>query len=322
MLGRRSFVGLLLASLCLPARGQEGGAFPVTVSHAFGETVIPARPQRILTIGWMAQDAVLALGEVPAAMPLQSWGGNADGVLPWVADALAARGLPLPQLLSFDDGPPIEQIAALGPDLILAPFSDMTEGQYRLLSALAPTIPPAERAWSGSWQAVTLQVGAALGRPQEAQKLVEGVGQHLAQTAAAHPSFAGKSFTFGYYQPSTSAVGVYVASDPRVQLLTDLGLVLSSGAAALPNDRGFYVDVSLELLESVDADVFITWHSSQAELDQFRANPLVQLFAPVRDGRHVGLVDQSFVMATSAPSVLSIPWALDRLVPELAAVLG
>jgi iron complex transport system substrate-binding protein len=38
----------------------------------------------------------------------------------------------------------------------------------------------------------------------------------------------------------------------------------------------------------------------------------------VKEGRFAPIVGESFVAATSAPSVLSIPWMLDRYVPELA----
>ncbi|WIY52525.1 ABC transporter substrate-binding protein [Devosia sp. YIM 151766] len=319
---RRAFIGLVAASIAVPVLGQDGGAFPVTIPHALGETVIAAAPERILTIGWMTQDVVLALGQVPVAIPYQGWGGDENGVLPWVNDAVAALGGALPARINFDSGLPIEEIAGLEPDLILAPYSDLDQSQYEILSAIAPTLAYAEGPWSGTWQDITLVVGAALGQPDAAAALVAGVGEQLAAIAAEHPEFAGKSFTFGYYEPNSGNVGIYVATDPRVQMLTDLGLEMSPGSAALPINSGFYVDTSLELLDSMDADVFITWHSSQEELDAFRTNPLVDLFPPVREGRHVGLVDNSFVMATSAPSVLSIPWSIDRLVPELSAVLG
>ena len=79
-------VGLVaLLGLSSPALSQE--AFPVTITHGLGEAVIPAEPQRIVTIGWITQDVVLALGEVPVGIPLQEWGGDENGILPWVADA-------------------------------------------------------------------------------------------------------------------------------------------------------------------------------------------------------------------------------------------
>jgi iron complex transport system substrate-binding protein len=220
-----------------------------------------------------------------------------------------------PQQLSY------EQILSLRPDLILAPYSDLDAEKYRRLSAIAPTVAWATGPWSGTWQDVTMTVGQALGKTLKAEALVAGVEDKLAAVAQAHPEFSGRSFTFGYADPGSNGLGIYVASDPRVQMLQELGLVLSPGAAALPSDGAFYVPVSFENLGSVDADVLITWHGDQSELDALNANPLFARFAPVASGRHLAVVDRSFAIALSAPSVLSIPWSVDRLVPLLSALL-
>ena len=42
--------------------GSAGGAaFPRTVQHKFGTTTIPARPERVVTVGYTELDTVLAL---------------------------------------------------------------------------------------------------------------------------------------------------------------------------------------------------------------------------------------------------------------------
>ena len=40
-------------------------AFPVSIENKFGTTTIPAEPKRIVTVGLVEQDALLALGVVP-----------------------------------------------------------------------------------------------------------------------------------------------------------------------------------------------------------------------------------------------------------------
>ncbi|MFP3380481.1 hypothetical protein SB767_29615, partial [Bacillus sp. SIMBA_069] len=45
---------------------------------------------------------------------------------------------------------------------------------------------------------------------------------------------------------------------------------------------------------------------------------VVAAMPAVKEGRLAAIVGESLVMATSAPSVLSIPWSLDRYVPVLA----
>lgn len=305
----------LLASV--PVKAQD---FPVTLTHEYGDTVIPAKPQRIATIGWMSQDVVLALGQVPVGIPLQAWGGDENGMLPWVATAVAELGGDLPA--RYDDTAiPFEEILALEPDLILAPYSALTEEEYTRLSQIAPTVAWTGAIWSGTWQDITVTIGKAMGQADKAQELVDATDKRLAAIAAEHPEFQGKSFTIGWADPSASEVGIYVGTDPRVQMIEDLGLRLSDGAAALTNDN-FYVPVAYENLGTLDADVFITWQSDQAELDAAMANPVFARFAPVAAGRHLAMLDRGFVMATSAPSVLSIPWSMEKLVPELSALLA
>src|SRR4051794_34409129 len=60
-----------------------GGAFPVSIDHTFGSTTIPSQPERIVVLGWSAQDVVYALGVTPVGMPSYPYGGGDDGVLPW-----------------------------------------------------------------------------------------------------------------------------------------------------------------------------------------------------------------------------------------------
>lgn len=48
--------------------GSGGGAgFPVTIDHRFGQTVIPATPRRVVTIGFNEHDFALAFGVLPGA---------------------------------------------------------------------------------------------------------------------------------------------------------------------------------------------------------------------------------------------------------------
>src|SRR6218665_2496489 len=74
---------VLAVSLALAATAAFAQDFPVTIPHAFGETTIPAKPQRIVTWGWASQDAVIALGEVPVGIPHFAYGGDADGAPVW-----------------------------------------------------------------------------------------------------------------------------------------------------------------------------------------------------------------------------------------------
>lgn len=323
---RRSFnLGLITLGAALigsrPAMAVEA-AFPATILHAFGETIFNQAPQRIVTIGWMTADALVALGQAPLAIPEQAWGGDENHILPWLTEALQRNGMELPQRINFDTDIPYEQLLALQPDAILAIYSGLTQEQYDRLSVIAPVAAYPAEPWSGAWQDVTLGTGRVIGKPTEAQALIDRTSAAIAAAAAAHPQFKGKTFAFASLWVGESNMNVYVRTDPRVQLIEQLGFILAPGVAALPIDQGYVSQVSYENLPTVDADLLITIDEGDAASDALYANPLFQRFRPVVDGHHLRMKDKSFAMATSAPSALSIPWMLNRLVPELAALFA
>ena len=53
---------------------SEETQYPITISHAYGETVIESKPERIVTLGWGNQDTVLALGVVPVGVSAANYG--------------------------------------------------------------------------------------------------------------------------------------------------------------------------------------------------------------------------------------------------------
>ncbi len=174
-------IGVLCAVIGVAGCGDDGGsgaagastasqaaAFPVTIPHAFGQTTIEAPPTRVVAWGWGSADAAIVLGVIPVAIPFQSYGGDAKGVLPWIAQALEADGVPTPTVLPDSEEPPYEEIAAAKPDVILAPYSGVTKEQYDLLSAIAPTVAYPGEAWATPWRETIRIVGTALGKDAEA----------------------------------------------------------------------------------------------------------------------------------------------------------
>ncbi|UFS59052.1 iron-siderophore ABC transporter substrate-binding protein [Subtercola endophyticus] len=305
------------------ATGTAGDAFPVTISSALGETTIESQPTRVAVWGWSAQDAVLALGVVPVAMPKMTYGGNADGVLPWDATAITDLGGQTPILLDGGDTgePPIEQFAQAAPDVILAPYSGLTQEQYDTLSKIAPVVAYPDAVWSTSWQDQLSIVGKALGKTAEADALLTKTNDQVSALAAANPVLAGKSFVYGANN-TPDVLNVYTAGDPRVQLLTQLGMTVAPSVATVDNGSSagsYFFPVSFENVNQLTSDVLVAYFDDQAAADTFAADPLVAAMPAVQAGRFAPIVGQSFVMATSAPSVLSIPWMLDQYVPELAA---
>lgn len=295
--------------------------FPVTVEHALGTTEIPEEPQRVVTWGWGSTDAAIALGVVPVAMPHQAYGGDEQGVLPWIRERLEAGGTAIPEILPDTQEAPIEAIAAAEPDLILAVYSGITEEEYALLSEIAPTVAYPDQPWATPWRDTIEIVGEALGRPDGAAALLADIDAEVAAAAAAHPELEGRSVAMVWNTPETFYV--YKPADARVAFTLDLGLVSAPSVEALAGAAGagdtFYYELSHERIGELDSDILVSYADTQEEADAFRASPAAQTMDQVTEGRVAEVIGTEFIAAVSPPTALSLTWGLDEYVEVLAA---
>ncbi|HEY5784351.1 MAG TPA: ABC transporter substrate-binding protein, partial [Microlunatus sp.] len=198
--------------------------FPVTVTHKYGETVVPAEPKRVVVVGFTEQDILLALGVAPVATT-EWYGDQPYAVWPWATREL---GDAEPVVIKAPDKLPLEQIAALTPDLIIGTNAGLTKDVYASLTKIAPTIANSGKYasdWFEPWPTQTVMVGKALGKEVEAQRLVEELTKRFADEAAAHPQFAGVPAIFlqaPYYEGNAIAYQDGLSTD----FLTDLGFVI------------------------------------------------------------------------------------------------
>lgn len=114
--------------------GSHAGIGDLT--HLFGQTVIKEPPKRVVSAGFTEQDDLLAVGVVPIAVT--NWFGDQPfAVWPWAAPKLGGAR---PVVLNLDNGIPVDQIAGLKPDLIVAVNAGLDADTYQKLSAIAPTV--------------------------------------------------------------------------------------------------------------------------------------------------------------------------------------
>ncbi len=306
----------LAAFAPLPAIAQD--AFPVTITHVYGETVIPAQPQRVVVWGTNSQDAVFQLGVMPVGIPFFSYGGGDNGILPWDEEAIAKLGGEPPVILPNANEIPIEQIAALQPDVILAHFSGITQEEYDTLSQIAPVVAYPKEAWGTSWQDVILIAGQALGKSAEAQKIVADSEQLIKDEAAKYPALAGK--TFAGVSDYNGQVAVYAALDARMKYVEDFGMVLAPGVIEQDpaKGQGFYYGLSYETFDTLNPDILITYFENDQQNADFLAKPGVAGSAVVTKGAVAPIIGQEFVYSVSPPTGLSLQWGLSRYLELLA----
>ncbi|MGW1544833.1 iron-siderophore ABC transporter substrate-binding protein [Streptomyces sp. NPDC002309] len=294
-------------------------AFPVTVAHKFGSTTIKSEPQRIVTVGLTEQDAVLALGKVPVATT--EWLGGYKGAIgPWAEDKLAGGEVPT-VLKDTGTGPQVEKIAALKPDLILAVYSGLTKEQYESLSKFAPVVaqPKEYNDYGVPWQELTETVGQALGKPEEATKIVEDTEAGIAAAAAEHPEFKGASAVM-----ATPYEGMFVfgSQDARSRILTGLGFALPKDLDKAIGDQ-FGANISKERTDLLDQDA-VVWIVGDVAKDsgKLHKDASYKDLAVVKEGREVFVQETGdYGNATSFVSALSLPYVIERLVPQLAAAV-
>lgn len=302
-------------------RPVRWGAFPATVAHAFGETVVPAAPQRVVSVGLTEQDILLGLGVVPVGVTFW-YTEQPSAVWPWAQDRL---GDATPEVLRAADGFDYERIAALDPDLIVGVNAGIEQATYDRLSAIAPTVAHAAGtpSYFSAWDVQTALVGAALGRPDEAAALVAGVKDRFAQVAAAHPEFAGTPAVF-LQAPYYDGAAVAYPDGLSTAFLTDLGFVVPDAIDRFaPADGSAQAMIPLELLGVLDAAEVLVWATEDdTARGELEAQPLYRQLAAVRAG-HLAFTDRTLAAAIYFSTPLSLPYVLDELVPRLEqAVAG
>jgi iron complex transport system substrate-binding protein len=283
------------------------------VSHKYGETEITSI-ERVITLGYVDHDAVLALGVIPVAIGADEYSADQPhGVWPWAQDELGAG---TPEIL-----PPFEldfeRIAALQPDLILAVYAGITQEEYQKLSSIAPTVAQSgdHDDYTTPWDEMTLAIGQALNKESEARELIAEVENHFDEARAEHPEFEGKTAIYA----GLLATGNYYAEgvSSRVAILTSLGFDVPDDIEA----AGFYTEISQEQIQRFDQDVLLWELGDPASRTEIESNPLYSQLDVEKEGRDIFVVDRTLAGGLALISVLSLPYVIDELVPRLAAAV-
>jgi iron complex transport system substrate-binding protein len=315
--GAGGAVGLLSGcSSPKPAPSSTGGG-AVTVSHLFGQTVIKEPPKRVVSAGYTEQDDLLALGVVPIAVT--NWFGDEPfAVWPWARPKLGAAQ---PVVLNLDNGIPVDQIAGLKPDLIVAINAGVDADTYQKLSAIAPTVPQQDGdAFFEPWKNQATTIGEAVFQSDQMKSLIDAVDTQFTAVGQKNPQWKAKK---ALLMQGTLFRGTVVATAAgwRTDFLNQMGLVITDSIKPFVTDHRAVVprDQIKAVLDSADLVIWTT--ESPDEQKALLADPDIAASQATLQNRHVFTnKDQAGAIAFS--SVLSYPPVADQLPPLIAKILG
>lgn len=300
-------------ALTIGACGSGGGADPasgpaVTIEHSMGSTTITGVPQRIVALGSQWLDATESLGVTPV--------GYIDNV------AMTTGGTPAPwEPATLKDAKQIdaksdivEQVAALRPDLILAPGFATDKQTYDQLSKLAPTIPNLGTQQVEPWDKEVEIMGRILHKEDRAKQVVADVNSKIDALAQQNPGLKGKTFVTSFLASPTQLMVLADPKDGASALFERLGMQLPAHLVAEAGTAG-RIALSPERLGDLDSDMLVitspaNLSDSVAQLPGYDQLPAVRKDA-------VAKVDLATGTGINVPTPLSIPYVLDKLTPAL-----
>ena len=315
----------MLALTGCSSGGDESGAQansdwePVMIDSALGSATIEEEPERIVTLGQGSTETAIALGTTPVGMEEYPWGADDTGYLPWVHEAVTERGDELPELITGATELDIEAIVELEPDLILAPWSGVTQEQYDLLSDIAPTVAYPEQPWTIEWDQQIEIIGEALGQEAEAQGLIDDI--HGQFEAAREASYEDVTFS-NIYNTGPGTLGVFYPNEQRVAMVEALGLTPDPVIEELRDDYDApgtqSALIGLENADKLsDSDLLFTFYMDEASREEIEAQELYASMPAMEADAVVASEDQSFVTASSMINPLTVPYTLERYKPMI-----
>lgn len=300
---------------------DAAAAYPVTIEHTFGSTEITEAPQRVVTVGWGDKDFACDLGVVPVGVPATTWGGNENQSTDEFDACVKENDGQAPKTYSDADGVPLDEIAAMEPDLILATNSGITEEEYKKLSSMAPVVAYPGAAWGTSWQESLTMVGKALGKSEQAATIQAETEKSIDEAVATYPELEGKTAAWVYLNPSDlSKISLYTSLDNRSRMLEEFGLTAPSVVKENEDGKAFFVELSSERAAEIDADLLVTYVDSADQMEAVKADPNLGQIPALKNDAVVTIdnANPGGGAAMSSPTTLTIESALEDVLPKLA----
>jgi iron complex transport system substrate-binding protein len=242
------------------------------VQHKFGETCIPFKPQRIVTLDdGMILDPLLALGVRPVgtATSVQGafWGVTADEVV----------GI---EVVGIVGQPSFEKILTLKPDLILS-HDFHSSYVYHKLKAIAPTLPIDIVKARLSFKENFRLIAQLVGREKEAEKVLDQYQKRIIKLRkdlgnrleGKEISVIVHSWANNFLLPHSKTI--------YFQIFNDLGI----GFNSVSPTQDDFTSINIEVLKNYDADILFMVNTNNKASSYFFHKPMISLLKAVKNNR-------------------------------------
>lgn len=224
-------------------------------------------------------------------------------------------------VLNLDNGIPVDQIAGLKPDLIVAVNAGLDADTYQKLSAIAPTVAQSGGdAFFEPWKEQAAAVGQAVFQADQMKSLVDGVDQKFTDVGKRNPQWTGKKALLMHGALWQGTV-VATMAGWRTDFLNQMGLVIADSVKPFGTDQRAVIprDHIKSVLDSADVVIWTTRNPDDQKA--LLADPEVAGSLTTAQNRHIfTTAEQAGAIAFASP--LSYPLVADQLPPLLAKILG
>ncbi|KUG57004.1 MULTISPECIES: ABC transporter substrate-binding protein [Kocuria] len=276
--------------------GDTAAGYPLTMTHAMGETVIEEEPRRVVALDPSYVDAALLLDAELVGYaeyrqdPEDPFADYLGDVSAETAGAVNVGTIAEPDL---------EQIAGLGPDLIVS-AKVRQEALYPQLEKIAPTV--FSESTGPTWKENVVLLGEALGKQEQAE---QEVADYEARAAAVGEAILAQDpdATYSLLRFAGEDTARLYSSDSFIgEIMADMGIPRPDGAP--DTTESIFVPLSQEQILEADADLVMvsTWapdgaegEASREQEERFTTNPLWERL----EGEVLPVDDETFVASVS-----------------------
>ena len=274
-----------------------------SIDHAMGTTEVPAEPQRVVVLDSSFLDAALALEVTPiGATEAEVGAGMPDYLADQVTDI---------EVVGLTDGPNVEAIAALRPDLILG-AKVRHEALYDQLSDIAPTV--FTESSGTNWKEGFAVTAEALGAADDAETYLTRYEQRANELGAQIGADGTHLSMVRFLLPDE--IRLYGPNTFSGTVLTDVGFDLGDHDW----DEYSMAYLSAEQLQMTDADLIFSSSYGGRDSEEFLSafasvEPVWSSVPAVADGRHHWVEDDVWMLGIG-------PLGAQKILDDLEATLA